>query len=493
MALFGYFIIIYLSLTANAGNDYFIELNNKAYLNGCNSIISPKSIFTWSFVEKPNLSNLDENDIITQANDVLNYTCLAYFYPDTPGKYIIKLEVNNGLKSEDTIEITVLNKIEYNKINLKYFYKNTFYNENMNYILNYNNQKAFLPLRNKEKQFLCNSLEGIFYIKNINQNKNYLNKTNSPFYIKENEVFDLYFYSENYQSFTQKNINSSNVSKIDIPEFKITSNFAVEFEQNSQKIKGIFNYYLKNGQILSTLKNNYDKNLINKVIFTPLKALHNLPNVEFSGNLTGDIVYKYKNFNYHNLTVDILDNSTYKIDILGKNIKNCLENQQNINCIYEKTLFLTESKQIELIEGEYVVKVSKKNHKSKEFFINLNENETILLNSFEKNKLISVNLPENIKTIVFKSNTNNYFFKKGDIIEIEEDIYDIYFFTEKGFGFLPFEHIKENYENNFKTLTLIINTQENNETVNDGFLFLNDYYYIRNYSGITEADIPFLK
>ncbi len=492
MAFFGYFII-YLSLTANAGNDYFIELNNKAYLNGCNSIVSPKSIFTWSFVEKPVFSKLDEKDIITQTNEVLNYTCLAYFYPDTTGKYIIKLEVNNGLKSEDTVEITVLNKIVYNKINLNYFYKNNFYNENINYILNYNNQNTVLPLKNKEKQLSCDITDGILYIKNINQNKSYLNNTNSPFYIKENEVFDLYFYSENYQNFEYQNINSSNINKIDIPKFEINSNFSIVFEQNSQKIKGFFNYYLKNEQVLSTLKNNYDRNLINKVIFTPLKALHDLPNVEISGDLNDEIVYKYKKFNYFKIYFDITDNSNYKIDISNKNIKNCLENQQNVYCIYEKTIFLNESKEIDLIEGEYLIKVSKPNHESKEFFIDLNENETILLNSFEKNKLISINLPENIKTIVFKNNKNNYFFKKGDIIELEEDIYDIYYFTEKGFGYLPFEHIKENYNNEFKILRLIITVHENDKTINDGFLFLNDYYYIRNYSGITEADIPFLK
>lgn len=87
------------TVTADAGADTLVNVNEEIILDGSNSTISSGSLeYSWAFSSKPDGSNALIDNPLSE---------MASFTPDVAGEYIVILEVNDGNGETDQDEVTI--------------------------------------------------------------------------------------------------------------------------------------------------------------------------------------------------------------------------------------------------------------------------------------------------------------------------------------------------------------------------------------------------
>jgi hypothetical protein len=87
------------TVTADAGADTTVNVNEEVLLDGTNSTISSGSLeYAWTFADKPAASNVQIVNALSE---------MASFTPDVAGEYIVVLEVGDGNSETDQDNVTI--------------------------------------------------------------------------------------------------------------------------------------------------------------------------------------------------------------------------------------------------------------------------------------------------------------------------------------------------------------------------------------------------
>ncbi len=469
------FIIFFISMfiSANAGDDQYGLINKPISLTACESISNEYTIFNWEFSSIPEDSSLNSQDII--PNESGNHECLASFTPDVVGIYKIKLTIkNNNDISEDWVQVIALNNLNKKRLLFDILRENNYYSYDFNYyetnIINYN--------IGVEKEIIYkNSKKGKYYLENLENSKIYEVATLDNFLFKAKTPYLVTFFSDGYKKvektiFSNKNLELDSIESSGV-NLKVQNHLL-------EDINGIYTAYYDNKKVVSSYNPlSLDKD-ITSILFTPTKSEYNYPSIYYSKKIDNPKIIQYNELSYVELEIKTLEDVV--VVIRSKTIDNCLNNEINATCIWEKRVSISQNSTIILPKGEYLIEKFKDGFKWGSSSVVMDRDKLIEVD-LPNLEMVKINIPENVVALTLSGEENSFFFNKGDEIKIPKGSYDITLYTENGYYRLSSYVISGNevLPSNERELSLIFDIYSENKLqdeniFSDLFIFENGYY-----------------